>query len=116
MEYLNEVVLSGVIYDVFKHHAKLASDKLKASLKGWLISEDEIQAIVERVNKIENIEDLNEKAIAQRLKNDEIIQKIIQNVKQDNSSTTVQQNHSGRGDNVAGNKVITQNNYKRESD
>lgn len=111
MEYLTSTMLSGMTYDLIKRGLYISVDTLRNKLKDWLINDEDIKVLVERINSIDQLEDLNESAISRRLEDDSILQKTLVNIKQDNSISQVTQTHSGRGDNVAGNKVINQNNY-----
>lgn len=112
MDALTTSIIANIVCSLIIAGYKVTSEHLKSKLKGWLISDYEINLIASRVNEIEGIEDLNQKAIAKRLDKDDVIQEIIQNIKQDPSFKQVNQSHYGQGDNVAGDKVITQNNYK----
>lgn len=111
MDYLTTTMLSGVIYDVIKKGFQVSIITLKSKLKDWFITDHELEILVERINNIEQLEDLNESAICKRLEKDCVIKNLLVNIQQDNSTSQVNQSHSGYGDNVAGDKVINQNNY-----
>lgn len=112
MDALTTSIIANIVCSLIVKGYQVTSKHLKSKLQGWSISDDEIKLIASRINEIEEIEDLNEKAIAKRLDKDDVIQKIIQNIKQDYSFKQMNQSHYGEGDNIAGDKVITQNNYK----
>lgn len=111
MEYLTTTILSGMTYDLIRNGLQISTMTLKEKLKNWLISDSEVEILVKQINDIDQLEDLNELAICRNLDKNPTIQELIINIPQDNSNNKVTQNHSGRGDNIAGNKVINQNNY-----
>lgn len=111
MDYLTTTMLSGVVYDVIKKGFQVSIITLKSKLKNWFIADHDLEILVERINNIEQLEDLNESAICKKLEKDSVIKNLLVNIQQDNSTSQVNQSHSGYGDNVAGDKVINQNNY-----
>lgn len=97
MEYLTSVVLSGLTYDLLKEGLRIKADTLKKKIRGWVFTEDELEVLATHINRIPNIEDLNESAIARNLDKDPIIQNILSNSKQVILENTINQSHSGTG-------------------
>ncbi|WGL96310.1 GapS6a family protein [Arsenophonus nasoniae] len=105
MEFLTSTILSGMLYDGFSKSIRLSSDFLKQKLQNWIIDEQTIEQIVDKLRAL-NLEDLSERAIEQKINNSDDILKCIQCIKQIQANNSIVQNHSGSGDNIAGNKII----------
>lgn len=120
MEYLTATMLSGMTYDLVKSGIKISAESLRSKLRGWLISDEEIKTLVARLNKIEDIERLNEIELAKKIEDEPSIHNILITVQQDksvnknatldNSVNETVQNHSGSGHNISGN-VTFNNSY-----
>lgn len=109
MEYLTSAVFSGIVYDLLKTNIQISANLLKDRLKGWLIDDNELRSLSERINSINNATEMSEKALEKQFDNDPLVKQILINTKQNNSNNTITQNHTGEGDNVAGNKVVNNN-------
>lgn len=106
-EFLTATILSGVVYDTVKTSAKLTLDNFKAQVKGWLMDEVTAQKVVDEINQIPNLEDYSEKVLTKKLEQNEQLVELLKTIKVDQSVKQVIQNHSGSGDNVAGDKNVT---------
>lgn len=106
INYLSSTVLSGVVYDLVKGGLQVSTLTLKDKLKNWLINDHDIRVLAEQINEINMLEDLSELAICRKLEENSTIQSLIVNIQQDRSISNINQNHSGSGDNVGGDKVI----------
>ena len=104
MNYLTSVMLSGIIYNIILSGASITVNSLKSKLRGWLLSEKELEILQNQVNSIENLDGLSAKAIAQKLDNNDRVQQIIQSAKYDNSVNTITQTHLGNG-HIAGRDI-----------
>jgi len=109
MEYLTSAVFSGIVYDLLKTNIQISANLLKDRLKGWLIDDNELRSLSERINSINNATEMSEKALEKQFDNDPLVKQILINTKQNNSNNIINQNHTGEGDNVAGNKVVNNN-------
>ena len=105
MEYLSAAILSGITYDLVRKGIQISTSSLKAKLKNWLIKDEDIEVLAQRINEIRDIEDLSESAISKKLEQDPIVQKLIINTKQDNINSQISQINYGDGDNFGGDKV-----------
>ena len=105
--FLSATGLSGVVYDIMKTSATLTLDNLKQKLKGWIIDEVTAQQLVNNINEIPQVDELNERALTKKFEQNETLMELLQTIKVDQSVKQVIQNHSGSGDNVAGDKHVT---------
>lgn len=106
MEYLSETVLSGVVYDLVKNGLQISTQNLRERLRGWLINDNDLMILAKQINEIDVLDDLSESAICKRLEKNSVVQDLIFNIQQSESTTNISQNHSGSGDNIGGNKII----------
>lgn len=106
-EFLTATILSGFVYDTVKTSAKLTLDDFKVRLKGWLMDDITAQRVVNEINKIPDLDDYSEKALTRKLEQNEQLIELLKTIKVDQSIKQVIQNHSGSGDNVAGDKHVT---------
>lgn len=112
MEPLTFSILGSAIYDILKHGATVSVVALKDRLTNWLRSDADAALVEQAVTELDLHDGLSEKAISQKLEQSaalatliqEINAKIVQNAS--SAITTVNQTHSGDGDNVAGNKFV----------
>ncbi|PCD85657.1 GapS6a family protein [Vibrio mediterranei] len=107
MNFLTSTLLSGVLYDGFKKGAAITSDFLKEKLQGWLIDDELLEKLTEKVNSLE-LQDYGEHVIERKLSESGELQEILKLIKPDQNTNigSVTQNHSGSGDNVVGNKTV----------
>jgi hypothetical protein len=104
---ITATILSGVVYDILKTSAKLTLDNFKTKVKDWLIDDTTAQKVVDEINQIEHIDELNERALTKKFEQNADLMELLQTIKIDQSVKQVIQNHSGSGDNVAGDKHVT---------
>ncbi|EHK2882578.1 TPA: hypothetical protein ACPVYN_004113 [Vibrio parahaemolyticus] len=107
MDFLTNTFLSGVLYDGFKKGAAISSDFLKDKLQGWLFDEELLETLVEKVNALE-LQEYGEHVIERKLSESDELQEILKLIKPEQSTTigSVNQSHSGSGDNIVGNKTV----------
>lgn len=112
MEPLAVSVLASALYDVLKHGVTITAAALKKRLGGWLENDIDAVRVEQAIKELDLHDGLSEKAITQQLEQStaigsliqEINAKVVQNAP--SAITTVNQTHSGSGDNVAGNKLV----------
>ena len=105
MEVLSSVIFSGVLYDILKHTARIGVSELRVKLKDWIIDERTLSAIAEEVNSLDISSELSESAIEMKINQSPRLTELMGTVQKANI-ITINQSHSGHGDNVAGNKII----------
>ncbi|EHU4841154.1 hypothetical protein KY951_004273 [Vibrio parahaemolyticus] len=107
MGFLTSTFLSGVLYDGFKKGVAISSDFLKEKLQGWLIDDELLEKLVEKINALE-LQDYGEHVIERKLSESGELQEILKLIKPEQNTTigSVTQNHSGSGDNIVGNKTV----------
>ena len=111
MNFLYSAVISGFLYDGLKNSTKLTAKYLKKKLKDWLIDDQTIDKLTKQIDRLALNDQLSEKAIKQKLEENNHIMKLLKEIEKNSSKPSVIQNHSGTGDNIAGNKN-TYNNSK----
>ncbi|ALS97790.1 hypothetical protein [Lacimicrobium alkaliphilum] len=104
-EAITTSILASTIYDMLKHSLALSRANLKDRLKNWLVDDSTLRALENQISRMELNSDMSESAIERSLLASNDTLEIIRQIKP-NKSTTIIQTHSGKGDNVAGNKII----------
>lgn len=104
IDYAASATLAKVVYQAFDAGKTLTKAYLKQKLKDWVLDEGTFEELARRVSQM-GIEDSSERKIRERLEKDETIQSCLHNLSFSQSIGSVQQTHSGVGDNVAGNKT-----------
>jgi len=107
MDFLTSTFLSGILYDGFKKKVTISSNFLKGKLQGWLINDELLEQLVEKINALE-LQDYGEHVIERKLSESGELQEILKLIKPEQNTTigSVTQNHSGSGDNIVGNKTV----------
>lgn len=108
MDFLTGAILSGVIYDMIKYEINVSADNLKEKLKDWVIDDTALSTISNEISKLELTNDLSELAIEKRVLASPEISNLIETIQPVFHGSTTIQNHSGTGDNIAGDKIIHQ--------
>lgn len=112
MDFITTGIIASAAYDILKCGAKLSAEVLKYRLGTWIKDEVLANTLATELRNLDINEDLSESAINRRLENDSQLSELIKEINEKSgliSSTTitnVTQNHSGSGDNVAGNKIM----------
>lgn len=112
MEPLTTGILASALYDVLKHGFTISAAALKERLVGWLQNDTDAVNVEQAIKELNVHDELSEKAIRQLLEQSAVLGNLIQEINAKNVQnapsviTTVNQAHSGSGDNVAGNKLV----------
>lgn len=110
MEFFTSALLGGIVYDLVKM-SFFTLNGLTEKLKKWNTDPATIKAIFNELSQIDDIEDKSEKALEKLISRNHELNKIIENIQKDSStSTIITQNHTGTGDNIGGDKITTINN------
>ncbi|MBN7769188.1 hypothetical protein KUV44_01845 [Marinobacter daepoensis] len=104
VEFISAAVLSGVIYDICKTQARVTGSAIKKRLKAWIVDDVTAEKIADEVNRLGVNQDQSEAAIERQISHSEKLTQLLKEVKPSNS-TTINQYHSGSGDNVGRDKV-----------
>lgn len=107
MDYLTSAAFSGILYDGFKNGLAITSDFLKEKLQRWLIDDALLEQLTEKVNALE-LHDYGEHVIERKLNESLELQEIFKLIKPEQNTNigSVNQRHSGSGDNFVGNKTV----------
>lgn len=112
MEPLTTGILASALYDVLKHGVIISAAALKEKLGGWLQNDTDAVSVEQVIMELNVHDGLSEKAIRQELEQSAVLGSLIQEINAKivqsapSTITTVNQTHSGSGDNVAGNKLV----------
>lgn len=106
MEFMTAALLSGVVYDALKSGALITTDILKNKLKDWIVDEGVILRIKEEIENLEINDEMSEKAIERKFERSYNIIDICRELKPASSKSSINQYHTGSGDNVGGNKIV----------
>ncbi len=111
MDFITSTIISGAVYDIIKHGLVITADTVKEKLGRW-ITQDAIAAeVAEQLSTLGITDELSPVGIERRVDANpelcQLIERINLNlaVSAPSTITTVNQTHSGSGDNVAGNKI-----------
>ena len=106
MDFLTATLLSGVVYDFIKRGAELSAGKLRESLRDWIISDEEADAISKGLNTLKLTDEHSERSIERQISESSQLMKLIETIKPVTVNKTIIQSHSGTGDNVGRDKII----------
>ncbi|QVL42018.1 MAG: hypothetical protein KFB92_11045 [Alcanivorax sp.] len=98
IDIITSATLSGIIYDMLKTSTKLSMENLKEHLRGWIISDGEVQKLKNELLHLNLNDGMSEKAIQSTLESSDKIKEILSGM-QPHNQTTVSQFHEGCGDN-----------------
>ncbi len=99
-------VISKIASNTIKKGVKITAEQLRIQLKKWLLKDEEYEIISEIINTIPVECQKHEKIIEAYIETNSILSRIIEQGNSD-KSIHVEQTHTGSGDNVAGNKTLT---------
>ncbi len=102
-------IMANITCSIFSKSGTFFKDKFVSMMKDQLKTDDNstLQLIAIEVEKLALNDEMNEKAISRRIEESNNIQQLVEKLNYNQNS--VIQNHSGDGDNVAGNKNIYNN-------
>lgn len=106
MDFLTSTVLSGVLYDIFKHTAVLTVDNIKTGLKDWVINEVVAPTLYTEISKLGLNDELNKRAIEKKVIASDDLMALINTIPRNINTTNIEQVHTGTGHNIAGNVNI----------
>jgi hypothetical protein len=105
MSALTTALLARGIYDLFVKGLSFTKDGIKSKLTEFITNDEHAEKLAKKIAKLDFNEDMSEKAIEKKLNNQPDIIEILKNIPE-TSTTTINQQHFGSGDNVGGNKII----------
>lgn len=91
MDILTASILSGLIYDGVKSGAALGVEMLKSKLQGWIIDEDQINMMAERLKEAGINEDLAPHAIERKITESQPLLDLLQQIRASGDETCVSQ-------------------------
>ncbi|OGR15305.1 MAG: hypothetical protein A2097_07505 [Desulfobacula sp. GWF2_41_7] len=106
MDFLSSTILSGFLYDMLKNRVAVSAENIKLKLKDWAVNELVAPALSEEVNKLNLNNEMSESAIEKRINQNPNLIELLTSIKNAESSATIIQHHSGKGDNIGRDKII----------
>jgi hypothetical protein len=100
MEPITTIALSGVVYDMLKHSILLTASNIKYRLAEWLVDDTIAEKLEGELAKLNLNDDMSEKAIKTTIDSSDTLAAIMGQIKPSTTST-INQTHSGIGDNIA---------------
>ncbi|MCE1058441.1 hypothetical protein LU646_11180 [Pseudomonas alloputida] len=111
MDFITSAIISSAAYDIVKHGFSITAARIKEELGSWITQDTVADQIAEQLSKLEITDEHSHIAIERKIDKVPEIRQLMEKINADISTvapstvTTVNQNHSGTGDNVAGNKI-----------
>lgn len=112
MDFITTGVIASTVYDILKHGLKLSAIELKERLGQWIKEDLVAEAVAAELSKLNLHDGLSEKAISQQIDQSHTVSTLIRDINAKaalvvpSTIDTVNQTHSGSGDNVGGNKIV----------
>lgn len=75
MDFLSSAILSGIVYDMLKHHVSITATSIKEKLKNWVVDEAVAPALAKELEKLSLNDEMSEIAIERKLLDSSEIQK-----------------------------------------
>jgi hypothetical protein len=100
MEPITTIALSGIVYDMLKHSVLLTASNIKSRLTDWLVEDTIAEKLEVELAKLNLNDDMSEKAIIATMDSSDTLLAIMDQIKPSTTST-INQTHSGIGDNIA---------------
>lgn len=100
MEPITTITLSGVVYDMLKHSVLLTASNIKSRLVDWLVEDTVAEKLETELARLELNDEMSEKAIRTAMNSSDALLAALGQVKPSTTST-INQTHSGIGDNIA---------------
>ncbi|MCK2124813.1 hypothetical protein [Pseudomonas sp. PNPG3] len=111
MDAFTSTMLTSAAYDIVKHGFQITSEAIRQRLGQWITQDVIASEVAEQLCKLGITDELSPIGIERRIEATPELLQLIQRINANpavvapSSITTVNQHHSGSGDNVAGNKI-----------
>lgn len=111
MDFITSAIISNAAYDIVKHGFLITAGKLKERLGRWINEDVVAEQVALQLAKLEITDEHSPVAIERRIDKSPEFGQLMQQINAHiatvapSTITTVNQTHSGSGDNVAGNKI-----------
>lgn len=111
MDFITSAIISSAAYDVVKHGFLFTAGKIKKHLGRWITEDAVAEQLAEQLTKLGITDEHSPIAIERRIDQSLELGALIRQINAHvatvapSTITTVNQTHSGSGDNVAGHKI-----------
>ena len=112
MEFISSGSIATATYELFKQGAHFTVAALRDKLVRYIKDDVIADAVATEIERLNLHDGLSERAIEQEINKSQSLEKLIKEINAKSVSvapatvTNVNQNHSGSGDNVGGNKIV----------
>lgn len=100
MEPITTIFLSGVVYDMLKHSVLLTASNIKSQMADWLIEDTVAEKLEAELARLKLNDEMSEKAIRLTMDSSDSLLAVMGQIKP-SATSTINQTHSGIGDNIA---------------
>ncbi len=104
MDFMTSAVLGGIVYDILKNRLTITSQSLQSRLTSWVINDETVVNLATQLNRLDIDAEKSERSIQREIENSEDLSELVETIRRVQS--TITQQHSGSGDNIAGDKII----------
>jgi len=104
MDFMTSAVLGGIVYDILKNNLTITSQLLQSRLTSWVINDETVVNLATQLNRLDIDAEKSERSIQREIENSEDLSELVETIRRVQS--TITQQHSGSGDNIAGDKII----------
>ncbi|MCE1058443.1 hypothetical protein LU646_11195 [Pseudomonas alloputida] len=111
MDFITSTIISSAVYDLVKHGVLITASSVKERLGRWISHDVVAEQVAEQISKLGITDELSPIGIERRIDSSAELGRLIQQINASvatvapSTITTVNQTHSGSGDNVAGHKI-----------
>jgi hypothetical protein len=111
MDFITSAILSSAAYDIVKAGFLITTDMVREKLGRWITQDTVAAEVADQLNQLGITDEHSPIAIERRIDKSPELSQLIEKINANITTlasctiTTVNQHHSGSGDNVAGNKI-----------
>lgn len=106
MDFFTATALSGALYDLMKSGIGISGSAIKGRLQSWILDESCVERLALEVNKLDLNDEMSEKSIGKYLSEVPEIAALISQINSAGPKVSINQSHSGTGDNIGNNKYV----------
>lgn len=105
MEAITTAILARGIYDLLQAGISFSKNAIKEKLKNLILDDDIVNSLSSKIESMSLDDEMSHKAIERRLNESPEVCELLKSIPAQ-SVVNINQQHSGSGDNVGGNKII----------
>lgn len=105
MEAITTAILARGIYDLLQAGISFSKNTIKEKLKNLILDDEIVNSLSSKIESMQFDDEMSSKAIERRLNESPEINELLKSIPAQ-SVVNINQQHSGSGDNVGGNKIV----------